>query len=97
MLSKAKFVAAVTEISMVDNKSVQSVLAAITEVLLKDLKETEEAAIPGLVRLKTRTTDATVDRQGVNPFTKQPALIKGRPASRKVKAFPVKALKDAVA
>ena len=38
----------------------------------------------------------TQDRMGVNPFTKQPILIKGKPSRRVVKAAPVKALKDSI-
>jgi hypothetical protein len=46
------------------------------------------------VKLKAKQTPATEDRPGVNPFTKQPTVIKGKPASLKVRATPVKALKD---
>ncbi|PKN36209.1 MAG: hypothetical protein CVU63_17405, partial [Deltaproteobacteria bacterium HGW-Deltaproteobacteria-20] len=51
---------------------------------------------PGLVKLKTVKKPATKDRQGINPFTKQPMTIKGKPASKKVRATAVKALKDMV-
>ena len=33
--------------------------------------------VPGLVKLKTVKKPATKDRQGINPFTKEPMTIKG--------------------
>ena len=39
---------------------------------------------------------ATKDRPGVNPFTGQPITIKGKPASKKVRALPLKSLKAMV-
>ena len=55
-----------------------------------------EVVIPGLMKLKAKSTPATQDRPGVNPFTKEPTVIKGKPASRKIRATPIKALKDLV-
>jgi DNA-binding protein HU-beta len=40
---------------------------------------------------------ATKARQGVNPFTKQPITIPAKPASKSVRARPIKAIKEAVA
>ena len=34
---------------------------------------------------------------GLNPFTKEPCVFKAKPASKKVIARPVKAMKDSVA
>jgi DNA-binding protein HU-beta len=36
-------------------------------------------------------------RPGINPFTKEPITIAAKPASKKVRARPVKAIKDVVA
>jgi hypothetical protein len=44
--------------------------------------------------LTAKQTAATKDRPGINPFTKAPAVIKGKPAGLKVRATPVKALKE---
>jgi DNA-binding protein HU-beta len=40
---------------------------------------------------------ATKERQGINPFTKEPITIAAKPPSKKVRARPVKAIKDVVA
>jgi hypothetical protein len=41
--------------------------------------------------------DATKAREGINPFTKQSQTFAAKPASKSVRARPIKAIKDAVA
>jgi nucleoid DNA-binding protein len=97
-LTKAQITAALAESSGLDKKAVASVLDALATLAAKQLGADGpgEITLPGIVKLKAKATSATADRQGVNPFTKEPMLIKGKPASRKVRATPVKALKDDV-
>ncbi|HEX9297928.1 MAG TPA: HU family DNA-binding protein [Polyangiaceae bacterium] len=38
----------------------------------------------------------TKDRPGINPFTQQPITIKGKPASKKIRASALKSLKDLI-
>jgi nucleoid DNA-binding protein len=95
-LTKAQIIAALAETTGLDKKSVSGVLDALSTLAKKELSAQGpgEVTIPGLVKLKAKATAATQDRQGINPFTKQPTTIKGKPASRKVRATPVKALKE---
>jgi nucleoid DNA-binding protein len=95
-LTKAQVVAALAEASGLDKKSVSGVLDALSALAKKELSAqgAGELTVPGLVKLKAKATPATQDRQGINPFTKQPMTIKGKAASRKIRATPVKALKD---
>ncbi len=95
-LTKAQIIAALAEGSGLDKKAVNSVLEALSNLIKKELgpQGPGELTIPNLIKLKAKATPATEDRQGVNPFTKQPTTIKGKPASLKVRATPVKALKD---
>ena len=37
-----------------------------------------------------------MERPGINPFTKEPIIIKGKPASKKIKATALKQLKDLI-
>ena len=98
-LTKAQIIAALAEGSGLDKKSVNMLFEAMTDLVKKQLGEDGpgEIVIPGLVKLKSKSTPATQDRQGMHPITKQPMTIKGKPASRKVRATPIKALKDLVA
>ena len=95
-MTKAQIVAALAEKSGLDKKAVNNVLEALSDLIKKELGQDGpgEITIPNVVKLKAKLTPATQDREGVNPFTKQPTVIKGKPASLKVRAAPVKALKD---
>lgn len=97
-LTKSQIIAAVAESSGLDKKAVNSVLDALMDLVKAQLGSSGpgEIVLPGLVKLKAKATAATQDRQGVNPFTKEPMTIKGKPASRKIRATPLKALKDLV-
>lgn len=98
-LTKAQIIAALAEGSGLDKKAVSSLLEALSSLIKKELgpQGPGEITIPNLVKLKAKQTPATEDRDGINPFTKQPTVIKGKPASFKVRATPVKALKDLMA
>lgn len=95
-LTKAQLIAGLAEATNLDKKSVASVLDALSELVKKELGPDGpgEVTVPGLVKIKAKEIPATQDREGINPFTKQPMTIKGKPASRKLRATPVKALKD---
>jgi DNA-binding protein HU-beta len=52
--------------------------------------------IPGLLKLTSVTKPAVPEREGINPFTKEPTVFKAKPARTVIKPRPLKALKDAV-
>jgi len=96
-LTKPQVLAALAEQSGLDKGTVSRVLEALTALAAKQLGKSGpgELTIPGLVKLKAKTTPATPEKPGINPFTKEPTVIKAKPASVKVKASPVKQLKEA--
>jgi nucleoid DNA-binding protein len=53
--------------------------------------------LPGFAKFVVVKKPARPARQGINPFTKQPMTFAAKPASKAVKARPVKAIKAAVA
>ena len=77
-------------------KQVATLLEVITEVAHKELKKSGEFTLPGFAKFIVAKKPATPARQGINPFTKEPITIAAKPASKKVRARPVKAIKDAV-
>ena len=68
----------------------------LTQLAEKELKRSGEFVIPGLVKLRVVKKPATKERQGINPFTKEPITIPAKPASKKVRATALKNLKDIV-
>ena len=53
-------------------------------------------SVPGLMRITVKRKPATKERQGVNPFTKEPMTIKAKPARNVVRVRPLRALKEMV-
>jgi nucleoid DNA-binding protein len=96
-LTKAQVIAEIAEYSELDKKSVSRVFEGLTELVKKELKKQNgEFVIPDLIKLKAVRKPATKDRPGINPFTKQPITIKGKPASKKIRASALKKLKDLI-
>ncbi len=96
-LTKAQVISEIAESSELDKKSVARVFEGLVELVKKELKKQNgEFVIPDLLKLKTVRKPATKDRPGINPFTKQPITIKGKPASKKIRASALKKLKDLI-
>jgi len=97
-LTKSQFVAAVAEKCDLTKTQTSAVLDAINDVVVGQLgkKGPGEVVLPGLLKLTVVEKPAVPERQGVNPFTKEPVVFKAKPASRTVRARAVKALKDAI-
>jgi DNA-binding protein HU-beta len=97
-LSKSGLINAVTEaVGDVSRKQVKAVLDALVDVGHKELKKSQIFTLPGFAKFRVVKKPATKARQGVNPFTKQPQTFAAKPASKSVRARPIKAIKDAVA
>jgi hypothetical protein len=58
--------------------------------------ESGEFVIPGFAKISVVNKPATEARSGVNPFTKEPMEFAAKPASKSVRASPLKVAKDAV-
>ena len=95
-LTKTEFVNAIAEKSESNKKQVAAVLDAMNAVITDQLNSGSEVTIPGLLKLSVSKKDATPEREGINPFTKEPTIFKAKPERKIVKARPMKALKDAV-
>ena len=52
--------------------------------------------VGGLLRITVKRKPATKERQGINPFTKEPMTIKAKPARNVVRVRPLRALKEMV-
>ncbi len=97
-LTKSQVVSELAELTELDKKSINRVFDGLTEIIKKQLgsRGPGEFVIPGLLKLKAVKKAATKDRPGINPFTKQAITIKGKPASKKIRASALKALKDLI-
>jgi nucleoid DNA-binding protein len=96
-LTKAQVIAEIAEFSELDKKAVSRVFDGLVELIKKELrKPSGEFVIPGLLKLRTVKKAAVPAREGVNPFTKEKQMFAAKPASKKVRATALKALKDLI-
>lgn len=77
-------------------RDVKAVLETLATVGYKELKKNGAFLVPGLAKFVVVKKPATKERQGINPFTKEPMTFKAKPARKIVRARPVKAAKEAV-
>ena len=84
--------------SGLSKKQVSTVFEALTEMIGNELGKKGPGLfqIPGLLKLKVVRKEATKAKQGINPFTKEPMMVKAKPARNVVKALPLKSLKEMV-
>jgi DNA-binding protein HU-beta len=75
---------------------IKGVLDALADVGRAELKQTGVFLLPGFAKFEVTEKPATEAREGVNPFTKEPMTFAAKPASKVVRARPIKALKDAL-
>merc|ERR1719352_2023818 len=87
---------AVAETTGLKAKDVKGVVEGIIAVAAGELKKNGSFKLAGALNLKLKKKSATPARKGVNPFTKEPCVFKAKPASKTVKAFAMKKLKEAV-
>lgn len=77
-------------------KQVGAVFDSLSGVIKKSLRSNGLFTMPGLMKLKVVKKPATKAREGTNPFTGDKMMFKAKPASKKVRVLPLKALKAMV-
>ena len=96
-ISKSEFLKSISESTEVAKKDVVKVLDAVAELVAKNIgkKGPGVIQIPGLVKISIRVRPAQPAKKGVlDPFTKKLVDRPAKPASKKVRVVPLKALKD---
>ena len=63
-------------------------MEALTKIAYKELKKNGAFMLPGFAKFVVIKKPATKERQGINPFTKEPTTFKARPARKIVRARP---------
>lgn len=95
-MTKAQLIDAIAEGTQLAKNDVKSVIEYMATIGYKELNESGEFVIPGFVKMSVVNKPATEARMGVNPFTKEPMQFAAKPASKSVKASPLKVAKDSV-
>ena len=97
-ISKSEFLTALADATELSKKQIAQVLDELANLIGKQIgkKGPGIVAIPGLAKIKVIRKPATKERPGINPFTKEPTIIKAKPARNVVKVQALKALKEMV-
>lgn len=97
-LTKNELIQAIADASGEDltRRQVRLVLEGLESIGHQMLERVGVFTIPDFAKFTVVARNAQSPRTGVNPRTKKPMTIPGKPATRVVRAKPVKACKDVV-
>ena len=97
-MTKTEILNALAEGTGLSKKEVAGVLDQLGELIGDNLGKKGPGVfnVPGLMKVKVIRKPATPEREGSNPFTKEPTVFKAKPARNVVKILPLKGLKDKV-
>ena len=94
--TKSEVLTTISKDTTLSRKQVSSVFESLNGVIKKSLRGNGLFTLPGLLKLKVVKKPATKAREGINPFTGEKMTFKAKPASKKVRALPLKSLKAMV-
>jgi nucleoid DNA-binding protein len=94
--TKSEILAQISKDSELSRKQVSEVFESLNGIIKKSLRGNGLFTLPGLLKLKVVKRPATKAREGINPFTGEKMTFKAKPASKKVRALPLKNLKSMV-
>ncbi len=96
--TKSAIFSELAEKTELSRKQIAMVFDGLTELIHRELGKTGPGifTVPGLLKIKRIRKEATKERQGFNPATREPIIIKAKPARTIVKAYPLKSLKEMV-
>ena len=96
-MSKSEVTQALEDMSGVKRKVCKSVYEGLLELVYHEMEKRKTFSLHGIYKFVTKRRKARKAGKGINPFTKEPCVIKARPACNIPKVRVVKALKDQVA
>ena len=95
-LTRTQQIAHLASTNNLPKKDVALVMNSLEQMISYHLKNLGEIAIGGLMKFVVIKKPATKAREGINPFTGQPAMFKAKPAKKVVKIRALKKVKDMV-
>lgn len=97
-MTKAQIVGELSDKTGLTKKEVGAVFEELRTMIKRELgrRGPGEFVVPDLLKLRVKTIPARKERKGIDPFTKEERVFPARPAQKKVRATPLKKLKDLV-
>jgi nucleoid DNA-binding protein len=94
--TKSEILNQIAKETSLSRKNVAAVFDSLNGQIKKSLRSHGLFTLPGLAKLKVVKKPATKAREGINPFTGEKMMFKAKPASKKIRAMPLKNLKAMV-
>jgi len=97
-MTKSQIVSELSDKMGLAKKDVSAIFSGLQDLIKRELgkKGPGEFVVPDLLKLKIRMTKAQKAGEYKNPFTGQMQQRPAKPATRKIRATPLKKLKDLV-
>lgn len=97
-MNKTEILNALAEATSLTKQQVANLFEELAKLIGKNLADDGPGvfAIPDLLQIKVVRKPAVAEHPGVNPFTKEPIVVKAKPAKNVVKVVPLKGLKTMV-
>lgn len=94
--TKSEVIKQISNDTGLTRQQVDAVFDSLNICIRKSLRSKGLFTVPGLMKMKVVKKPATKARKGVNPFTGETMTFKAKPASKRVRVLPLKALKTMV-
>ena len=97
-MTKTEIVNALSESTGLTKQQVNGFLDDLVALIGKNLQDGGPGLfnLTGIMKVKVVRKEAKPEREGIDPFTKEPRVFKAQPAKNVVKISPLKRLKDLV-
>jgi len=96
-LTKAQIISDLASSTGLTQTQVKDLFQKLEDLTKKELKRTGQFnVVPGLIQVKVKTNPARPARQGFRPGTRETMTFKAKPASKTVKPYARKALKELI-
>ena len=95
-MTQGEMVKSLATESGLQKSQVTCIITSLTDTIKKELKAHGAVKVLGLFSVKVKQVPARAARRGVDPFTKLERDFPAKPASKRLKVFAMKKLKDSV-
>eukprot|EP00398_MALV-I-01_sp_L67-1_P000689 gene689-754_t len=96
-MNKSEVTQALEDMSGVQRKVCKKVYEGLLELVYHEMEKRKMFSLHGICKFVTKRRKARKAGKGINPFTKEPCIIKARPACNIPRVRVMKALKDQIA
>ncbi len=98
-MTKAQVYTELAEKTGLSKRDIQNVFTEMFDLIKCELGADGpgEFIVPDMLKLKVKEVPAREEHKGIDPFTKEERIFPAKPAARRVRATPLKKLKDLIA